>query len=290
LRGHCLCGEVRYEATGPPGEMWYCHCRACRKSSGVGFGTWLEAPGVRWLSGEERVARFAASPALARAFCTRCGSVLPALRSDAAQLPAGGLKELAGRRPLCHAFAAERVPWLPACGGELPCFAGPRGAGRPAPGALAAATASQRAAGAPTRGSCLCGAVAWAAAPPLYAMRVCHCSRCRRRSGSSWFVALGGDSSNLSYLRGEERTRGWHMPGTRFYTGRFCMRCGTPTPAVLRGTAFLSAGTLDEDPGVRLRCHIFYASRAAWVSVQDGLPRFEEFTPPDFDWRGGGPG
>ena len=133
LHGHCLCGEVRYEASGAAGEMWYCHCRACRKSSGVGFGTWLEAPGIRWLAGEQRVTRFNVSPTLVRAFCERCGSVLPALAADGrhALLPAGGLDDTGARRPGCHAYMSERVSWLPAWNDALPRYPGRRGQGNP---------------------------------------------------------------------------------------------------------------------------------------------------------------
>ena len=133
LRGQCLCGAVRYEASGAAGEMWYCHCRACRKSSGVGFGTWVEAPGIRWLAGEQQVTRVGASPALVRAFCAGCGPVLPAIATDGgkALLPAGGLDNLGARRPGWHAFVAERAPWLPAWNDLLPQYPGPRGQGDP---------------------------------------------------------------------------------------------------------------------------------------------------------------
>lgn len=286
LRGQCLCGEVRYEASGPVGEMWYCHCRECRKASGAGFGTWIAAHGVRWLAGEERVVRVASSGGLTRAFCAQCGTVLPALRAaGGALLPAGGLDRVGAQRPSCHAFVAGRAPWLPVCDGDLPAFAGSRDEGNGAPGRLGTGAPAARAADEPVPGSCLCGAVAFTVSPPLFALRVCHCSRCRRRGGSSWFAGLAGSRGSLSFLRGEDRTRRWHMPGTRYFTACFCGECGTGVPSVLDHGTFIAAGTLDDDPRTRIRCHVFYGSRAPWVAIEDGLPRFEAFTPPDFDWR-----
>ena len=39
--GGCLCGAVRYEATGEPYNITHCHCADCRKSSGAPFVTWV---------------------------------------------------------------------------------------------------------------------------------------------------------------------------------------------------------------------------------------------------------
>lgn len=35
--GGCLCGAVRYEASGEPSMMGYCFCKDCQKASGSGF-------------------------------------------------------------------------------------------------------------------------------------------------------------------------------------------------------------------------------------------------------------
>ncbi|MFZ1295272.1 MAG: GFA family protein [Pseudomonadales bacterium] len=287
LHGQCLCGEVRYEASGAGGAMWYCHCRACRKSSGVGFATWIEAPGIRWLAGEQQVTRFSASPALVRAFCERCGSVLPALAAHggSALLPAGGLEDTGARQPCCHAHASERVAWLPVWNDALPQYPGPRGQGDPIDPQSEDALPDARLSPATVPGSCLCGAVGWAVEPPLFAMRVCHCSRCRRRSGSSYFVGLACGASSLHWRSGEQLVRSWQMPGTRFYKVFFCTVCGAAVPSATAHGTFLSAGTLDDDPGIRASCHIYYGSRAPWISTADGMVRFDEFTPPDFAWK-----
>lgn len=267
--------------------MWYCHCRACRKSSGVGFGTWIEAPGIRWLAGEQRVVRYSVSSTLVRAFCESCGTVLPALAADgrSALLPAGGLDDTGARQPCCHAHVSERVAWLPVWNDALPQYPGPRGQGDPLDRQSDDTLQDARLTPAMVPGSCLCGAVGWEAEQPLFAMRACHCSRCRRRSGSSYFVGLACGASSLHWRSGEQLIRSWQMPGTRFYKPSFCAVCGTPTPSTLGHGTFLAAGTLDGDPGIRIRCHIYYGSRARWLNVADGIACFDEFTPPDFDWK-----
>lgn len=40
MQGGCLCGAVRYEATGRPHNVTHCHCADCRRSSGAAFVRW----------------------------------------------------------------------------------------------------------------------------------------------------------------------------------------------------------------------------------------------------------
>ena len=39
--GGCLCGSVRYRATGKPIAPTHCHCETCRRVSGAAFMTWV---------------------------------------------------------------------------------------------------------------------------------------------------------------------------------------------------------------------------------------------------------
>lgn len=138
------------------------------------------------------------------------------------------------------------------------------------------------------RGSCLCGTITYAVESPLHAMRVCHCSRCRRRSGSSYLVALACPASGLRFLSGEASARRWQLPGAPRYIVRFCGDCGASIPSTIGNGAYITAGSLDSDPGIRTRCHIYFGSRADWIDAEDDLPHFEEQPPQDFDWSGDG--
>ena len=74
--GGCMCGAVRYEATGKPLDVGYCHCKSCRHHTGapvvayVGF----KADDVSF-SGQERKI-YHSSPGVGRAFCGECGTTL----------------------------------------------------------------------------------------------------------------------------------------------------------------------------------------------------------------------
>jgi len=78
LSGSCLCGGVKYQASGPVTALARCHCVQCRKASGSEFasnGSVLAAHFVL-LSGQELLRRYQSSPGEFRVFCSNCGSPL----------------------------------------------------------------------------------------------------------------------------------------------------------------------------------------------------------------------
>jgi hypothetical protein len=125
-------------------------------------------------------------------------------------------------------------------------------------------------------GSCLCGKVRYQADGELTAMHHCHCQRCRKHHGAAFVTDGLVPASGFRWLSGEEEVRGYGAPGwasTRF----FCATCGSSL--CTRDTRFpefviVTAGTLDDDPGVRPGFHIFVASKAPWFTITDDLPQF----------------
>ena len=78
ITGHCLCGKVRYEVTGTPLAMMYCHCEECRRATGSSLNTslFVKREQFRIVSGESSVAFHETSPDNLRHFCSSCGSPL----------------------------------------------------------------------------------------------------------------------------------------------------------------------------------------------------------------------
>lgn len=116
LHGSCLCGAVRYEASGAVHDVHHCHCSICRKSHGTGFSTFarLDAAGFRWAAGEGRRTAYRSSPALERTFCATCGARLT-IRFDgmpeAIWVSLGSFDEDPGVRAGAHLFVASKAPW-----------------------------------------------------------------------------------------------------------------------------------------------------------------------------------
>jgi hypothetical protein len=74
--GGCMCGAVRYEATGEPLVVGHCHCLSCRRHTGAPVVTFVafEAHQVRFSKGDRKI--YHSSPGVGRGFCAQCGTPL----------------------------------------------------------------------------------------------------------------------------------------------------------------------------------------------------------------------
>lgn len=127
-------------------------------------------------------------------------------------------------------------------------------------------------------GSCLCGAVRFAIEPPYRAFQYCHCSRCRKTSGSAHAANLFVPTGQFSWTAGEDEVRRYEHTTARAFCSGFCAVCGSRLPWVTRSGAMVivPSGALDEDPGDRPARNVHFASRASWYVPCDELPTFDE--------------
>lgn len=127
------------------------------------------------------------------------------------------------------------------------------------------------------QGSCVCGAVAFDVRPPYRFFQYCHCSRCRKRSGSIHAANIAVLADQLTWLRGEELVRRFELPSAKSWSNCFCSVCGSGLPWLTRnGRAYIvPAGGLDESPESGPTRNIHYASRASWHVDAATLPTFD---------------
>ena len=128
-------------------------------------------------------------------------------------------------------------------------------------------------------GGCLCGAVRYEIDGRTSAIWMCHCSKCRRGSGSAFAASTLCRLPSFRWVRGEESIAAWTSPTG--YPSRFCRTCGSLLPLVRedQGNVVLPAGSLDAPAAPRLLRHIFVGSKAPWWSITDELPCHEEHAP-----------
>jgi len=128
------------------------------------------------------------------------------------------------------------------------------------------------------KGSCLCGGIAFEA-DRVALMRHCHCSMCRKETGSAFGTLAVVRPHEFRFVRGEELIEHYRYPpdGVR----AFCRVCGSKAPLRLLGDTIVAvpAGLLDDDPVVRPALHQFTGSKACWWEIADELPRFEKWVP-----------
>jgi len=106
----------------------------------------------------------------------------------------------------------------------------------------------------------------------------CHCSRCRKVSGT-------GHASNLflqgtlTWSSGQELIRSYQPPDAERFTNTFCEVCGSRVPRFIGklGMVFIPAGSLDYEPEMRPQARIFMGSRAAWSCDDSALPGFDQY-------------
>ena len=129
------------------------------------------------------------------------------------------------------------------------------------------------------RGSCLCGAVSFEVRGKVSPIQTCHCSRCRKTSGSAFSAALMCASKNFVWLSGQYSIATHELPSGFLHA--FCRSCGSPapTPTIEGKLKSFPAGCLDHDPGTRLVWHTFVGSKAPWFEITDDLPRHPEQAP-----------
>jgi hypothetical protein len=131
------------------------------------------------------------------------------------------------------------------------------------------------------KGSCLCGSVTYEIDPPLALFQYCHCSRCRKVSGSAHAASLFVAPSQFRWLTGEADVARFEPTGAKYYASCFCTTCGSSLPGLVQGgrNVVVPAGTLDDDPELRPRGHIYWDSKAPWYHEVDALEHWEQLPP-----------
>jgi len=125
------------------------------------------------------------------------------------------------------------------------------------------------------RGSCLCGAVSFAVTLPFVRFVHCHCSRCRKATGTAHATNAVVKAGGLRWLQGEEWVVRYDLPTARSFATAFCRRCGSPLPHPTRGgrEVIVPAGAFDGALGVEPERHMQWASRADWFIEGAELPK-----------------
>lgn len=131
------------------------------------------------------------------------------------------------------------------------------------------------------RGSCLCGGVRFELERAVGPFELCHCSRCRKVTGSAFVAGVGVRAEDYRLLEGADLIDSFDAPILErppAYRSSFCRRCGSPVPNPDPGTAWfeIPAGLLDDDPLARPDRHIFIELRAPWFDPADGLPKLDK--------------
>jgi len=128
------------------------------------------------------------------------------------------------------------------------------------------------------RGSCLCGAVTFEIEGAYEHFLYCHCSRCRKATGTAHAANIVTEPARFRFTKGEENVSRFDLPAARSFSTAFCRKCGAPMPHRTRSgkRVIVPAGSLDDEPGGKPAAHAYWASRAQWFEIDPTLPRVDE--------------
>src|SRR5207237_524121 len=113
---------------------------------------------------------------------------------------------------------------------------------------------------------------------PYRFFQYCHCSRCRKRTGSIHAANMAVPPEQVRFLSGEENVKRYELPTAKGWSNAFCATCGSGLPWLTRnGKAYIvPAGAMDDDPIERPTRNVHMSSKAIWEVPATSLPDFEE--------------
>jgi hypothetical protein len=128
------------------------------------------------------------------------------------------------------------------------------------------------------KGSCLCRNVQYEIAGELGEFGYCHCTSCRKASGSAHAANAPIERAQFSLVSGADTLREFESSPGKFRA--FCSRCGSPIYAYLvasRDLMRIRLGTLDTPFTKTPKAHTWVSDKATWEPIGDDLPQFLEW-------------
>jgi len=129
-------------------------------------------------------------------------------------------------------------------------------------------------------GSCLCGEIKVKITGAISDIIHCHCSLCRKNSGTAFATNGFINSNEFEIISGENSLSSFSFKPKR--NRHFCQTCGSPVyssndddPTRLR----IRLGILDSAITERPISHNFVSSKANWEDLDAKLPRNNSFEP-----------
>ncbi|PKI17224.1 GFA family protein [Colwellia sp. 12G3] len=129
-------------------------------------------------------------------------------------------------------------------------------------------------------GKCLCGEVYIKVNGNISDIIHCHCSLCRKNSGTAFATNGFINTAEFEITSGSKSLSSFSFkPGRHRH---FCSKCGSPVysaneddPTRLR----IRLGILDSDIAERPSSHNFVSSKANWEELEANLPHYDAFEP-----------
>lgn len=116
-------------------------------------------------------------------------------------------------------------------------------------------------------GSCLCGSLRFEVKVDTGEIYQCHCSICRKATGSSANANIVVKAESFKWLNRPETLTQYSV--TDDWISSFCSKCGSKAPCESEKDEiyYVPAGSLNESDGLEITKHIFVGSKASWDTI-----------------------
>ncbi len=128
-------------------------------------------------------------------------------------------------------------------------------------------------------GSCLCGQVQYRVTGPFEVFHLCHCSQCRRATGTAHAANIFTTADRIEWLSGQDLIKRYTPAEAGIISKCFCSNCGSTVPytSLKSGKLIIPAGGLNEAAGIAPKDNIFWRDRADWYDAGVAAEHVEQF-------------
>lgn len=130
-------------------------------------------------------------------------------------------------------------------------------------------------------GSCLCGKVRFRVNTDIHTMYHCHCSLCRKQSGTA---ANAASLVNLQYFQwiSGQSSISYYQKETGFRS-HFCQRCGSsvPNPVSTTSLIWIPLGLLESAPKIQKKLSFCLNTKVDWADENKVNEQYTEL--PEFE-------
>jgi hypothetical protein len=132
-------------------------------------------------------------------------------------------------------------------------------------------------------GGCNCGAVRIRVTGTPIVVNCCHCSWCRKETGSPFIVNAVFESERVGLLQGEPQVDQLPSASGKGQTVHRCPGCKVALWSEFGGTGnrarFVRVSVLDDPAALPPDVHVFAAAKQPWVVIPEHHARYDVFFP-----------
>lgn len=128
----------------------------------------------------------------------------------------------------------------------------------------------------PMKGSCLCRAVEYEVDSLAGPIVHCHCQTCRKAHSAVFTSTARVGREQFRWIKGESHLGSYaSTPGKLRW---FCRDCGSHLLAewLDQPQVIIRVASLDDDPMVEAKAHIWMSHDLPWLNYDDELAKFDE--------------